>query len=76
MASKAKGGRFVTLFMGTLALRMFFCIAFLVLYLIFSRQKDIPFICYYLLLYLFYSAFEIYLLLSNLRADLKNKSIK
>jgi len=57
--------------MGTLGIRMFFSIAFLLLYLFFSSKIEISFILYYLLGYLFFVGFEIYLLLSNLRPDLK-----
>lgn len=60
---------FIPVFMGTQGIRMFFSLGFLILYLLFSDVKHIPFLFYFLLLYLFFTGFEIYLLLSNLRTD-------
>ncbi|HAR20855.1 MAG TPA: hypothetical protein DCR46_09335 [Cytophagales bacterium] len=68
---QSKKQQFIVVFMGTLGIRMFFSIAFLLLYLFFSSKIEISFILYYLLGYLFFVGFEIYLLLSNLRPDLK-----
>ena len=68
---QSKKQQFVTIFMGTLGIRMLFSIAFLLLYLLFSSQIEISFVLYYLLGYLFFVGFEIYLLLYNLRPDFK-----
>jgi uncharacterized membrane protein len=69
----SKNKNFITIFLGTLGIRMLLSLAFLLLYLLFSTKKELPFISYYLLLYLFFAGFEIYLLLSKLRADSKKE---
>jgi hypothetical protein len=71
---KTNGKQFVQLFMSTQGLRMFFSLGFLILYLLFVEKREVAFIIYFLLLYLSFTGFEIYLLLSNLRADLKKES--
>jgi hypothetical protein len=53
-------------------LQLFLSIAGILIYLIFSKQKSKPFIISYLILYIFYTAFEIYHLLITLRAVSKN----
>jgi len=73
---KEKSKNFVPLFMATQGMRMFFSLGFLILYLLFVANKDLNFIVFFLLLYLSFTGFEIYLLLSNLRADLKKGSIQ
>ncbi len=74
-AFKNNSKAFISIFMGSQGLRMFFSIAILILYLIFTPQISIQFVVYFLFLYLFFAAFEIYLLLSNLRTDFKKGSI-
>lgn len=73
---KTRSKQFVSLFMATQGIRMFFSLGFLILYLLFVEIKDLNFIVFFLLLYLSFTGFEIYLLLSNLRADLKKGSIQ
>lgn len=73
---KTRSKQFVSLFMATQGMRMFFSLGFLILYLLFVENKDLNFIVFFLLLYLSFTGFEIYLLLSNLRADLKKGSIQ
>ncbi len=73
---KSNNTQFVTLFMTTQGLRMFLSLGFLLLYFVFVIKKEVSFVIYFLLLYLSFTGFEIYLLLSNLRADLKKESIQ
>ena len=74
-AFKNNSKAFVSIFMGSQGLRMFFSVALLILYLIFTPVISIQFVVYFLFLYLLFAAFEIYLLLSNLRTDFKKGSI-
>ena len=55
--------------MGATGLRMILCVLFLAIYLIISDIKAKEFIVYYLILYLFFTIFEIYQLVSKLRAE-------
>ncbi len=55
--------------MGAIGLRMILCVFFLAIYLIVSDIKAKEFIVYYLILYLFFTIFEIYQLVSKLRAE-------
>ena len=55
--------------MGATGLRMILCVLFLAIYLIISDIKAKEFIVYYLILYLFFTMFEIYQLVSKLRAE-------
>lgn len=73
---QSRSNQFVSLFMATQGIRMFFSLGFLILYLLFVVNREISFVVYFLLLYLSFTGFEIYLLLSNLRADLKKGSIQ
>ncbi len=54
-----------------IGLRFVFSIFPLIIYMIFVTERQIPFIIVYLLLYFFYTAFEIYFLVVNLRPDSK-----
>ncbi|MDP1726294.1 MAG: hypothetical protein Q8M15_05890 [Bacteroidota bacterium] len=54
-----------------IGLRFVFSIFPLIIYMIFVSERQIPFIIVYLLLYFFYTAFEIYFLVVNLRPDSK-----
>ncbi|MBC7387608.1 MAG: hypothetical protein H7329_00210 [Opitutaceae bacterium] len=74
-AFKNNSKAFISIFMGSQGLRMFFSIALLIVYLIFTPIISIQFVVYFLFLYLLFAAFEIYLLLSNLRTDFKKGSI-
>lgn len=61
--------RFFTGVMGSIGLRMLLCIVFLAIYLMVSELKAKEFIVYYLILYLFYTIFEISQLVSKLRPE-------
>ena len=61
--------RFFTGVMGSTGLRMLLCIVFLAIYLMVSDLKSREFIVYYLILYLFYTMFEISQLVSKLRPE-------
>jgi hypothetical protein len=54
-----------------IGIRFVFSIFPLFIYLIFSPERQLSFAVVYLFLYFFYTAFEIYFLVVNLRPDLK-----
>jgi hypothetical protein len=62
---------FITRTYSAIGIRFIFSIFPLFIYLIFSPIRELSFIVVYLLLYFFYTAFEIYYLVVNLRPDLK-----
>ncbi|MBT8326655.1 MAG: hypothetical protein KJP21_02965 [Bacteroidia bacterium] len=55
--------------MGATGLRMILSVLFLAIYLIISDIKAMEFVVYYLILYLFFTIFEIYQLVSKLRTE-------
>lgn len=59
--------------MGSIGLRMFLSLIFLAIYLVVSELKSTEFIVYFLILYLLYTIFEIYQLVSKLRAEKKDE---
>lgn len=59
--------------MGAIGLRMLFSLIFLSSYLIISELKQTEFIVYFLILYLLYTIFEIYQLVSKLRPEKKDE---
>ncbi|MEY2924383.1 MAG: hypothetical protein RLZZ337_931 [Bacteroidota bacterium] len=59
--------------MGAIGLRMLFSLIFLAAYMIISDLKSTPFIVYFLILYLLYTIFEIYQLVSKLRPEKKDE---
>ncbi len=65
---------FITRIYGAIGIRFIFSIFPLFIYLIFYPKREMPFIIVYLLLYFFYTAFEIYFLVVNLRPDLNKKN--
>jgi hypothetical protein len=65
--------RFFAGVMGSIGIRMLFCVVFLAIYLMVSDLKSNEFIVYYLILYLFYTIFEIYQLVSKLRPEKETK---
>jgi hypothetical protein len=65
---------FITRTYGAIGIRFIFSIFPLIIYLIFYPRREMPFIITYLLLYFFYTAFEIYFLVVNLRPDLNKKN--
>lgn len=64
---------FIKRIYGSMAIRILFGLFPLLLYFIFVKTKDIPLVLCYVVLYLFYTTFEIYLLVSKLRPDLNSK---
>ncbi|MDZ4668102.1 MAG: hypothetical protein SGJ00_09470 [bacterium] len=62
---------FITRTYSAIGIRFVFSIFPLFIYLIFSPERQLSFAVVYLLLYFFYTAFEIYYLVVNLRPDLK-----
>jgi phosphatidylserine synthase len=61
--------QFFTGVMGAIGIRMLLCLVFLSIYLMVSEIKSKEFIVFYLILYLFYTIFEISQLVSKLRAE-------
>jgi hypothetical protein len=61
--------QFFTGVMGAIGIRMLLCLIFLAIYLIVSDIKAKEFIVFYLILYLFYTIFEISQLVSKLRTE-------
>jgi len=59
--------------MGSIGIRVLLCVVFLAIYLMVSDLKSKEFIVYYLILYLFYTIFEIYQLVSKLRPEKETK---
>ena len=62
---------FVSRIYSAIGIRFIFSVFPMIIYLIFVQERQIPFIIVYLLLYFFYTAFEIYFLVVNLRPDSK-----
>lgn len=60
---------FSTAVFGSMTLRFIFSLLFLIICLIISKEKNISFIVSFLLLYLFYTIFEIVHLVRKLRAE-------
>lgn len=61
---------FITRIYSSIGIRFIFSLSPLLIYLFFIPNKELSFIISYLLLYFFYTAFEIYFLVVNLRPDL------
>jgi hypothetical protein len=61
--------QFFTGVMGSIGIRMLLCLFFISIYLIVSDLKSKEFVVYYLILYLFYTIFEISQLVSKLRPE-------
>jgi len=55
----------------SIGIRLVFSIFPLLIYLLFSPEHDFPLIIAYILLYFFFTSFEIYMLVVNLRPDSK-----
>jgi hypothetical protein len=64
---------FLTRIYSSIGIRFIFSLSPLLIYLFFMPSKDIYFIISYLFLYFFYTAFEIYFLVANLRPDSKKQ---
>lgn len=69
MGLKSSNRTFSTAVFGSMTIRFIFCILFLVIYLIINKEKNVSFIVTYLLLYLFYTIFEIFQLVRKLRPE-------
>ncbi|MCB9252239.1 MAG: hypothetical protein H6605_07205 [Flavobacteriales bacterium] len=72
-AKEKNNSRFVTGMMGTTGLRMLSCIIFILIYWILAGKRDLYFIGYFFILYLFFTMFEILFLVHKLRADKKDE---
>lgn len=62
---------FITRTYSAIGIRFIFSLFPLLIYLLFSSNKELPFVIAYLLLYLLFTSFEIYFLVVNLRPDFK-----
>lgn len=62
---------FITRVYSAIGIRFIFSLFPLLIYLLFSTHKEVPFVIGYLLMYLLYTSFEIYFLVVNLRPDFK-----
>lgn len=63
---------FIKSFLTSLTLHLLFSLGALTLYLIFNREKNIPFIISYLIFYVLFTLFEITGLITTLRSISKN----
>ncbi|MFA6259886.1 MAG: hypothetical protein WC760_00320 [Bacteroidia bacterium] len=68
---KKSNKTFINRTYGAIGIRFVFSLFPLLIYLLFSPVHELQFIVVYILLYFFYTSFEIYLLVVNLRPDLK-----
>lgn len=68
-AKKQDNNFFVKRFFITMGLRLIFCIIFLVIYMISRPEREPIFVLTFMILYLFYTMFEIYYLVSKLRRE-------
>lgn len=73
MTGKAK--TFLYAFGGASALRFFLSVLFIVSYLIFSDKRDVHFVVFFMVMYFFFTMFEIIHLVAKLRAE-KNSRIE
>lgn len=64
---------FLTRTYSTIGIRLIFTIFPLFIYLLFSKVKELPLVISYILMYFFYTSFEIYHFVVNLRPDLNQK---
>lgn len=69
MGLKRSQKTFTVSVLGSMTLRFIFSILFLVIYLIINPEKNKAFIISFLLLYLFYTIFEIFQLVRKLRPE-------
>lgn len=66
---------FITRVYSAVGIRIIFSLFPLLIYLLFSPHKELPFIAGYLLMYLLFTSFEIYFVMVNLRPDSKKPTI-
>lgn len=69
-----KASTFLKAFTTSLYLHLFLSLGYLLLWLIFAPEKNVPFIISYLLMYIFYTGLEIWCLLFTLQPLSKNES--
>jgi hypothetical protein len=77
MVSNAIGKRnqtFMYAMGGSMGLRFILSIAFILVYIQFGGERELGIVIYFMIMYLLYTMFEIYFLLTNLRAA-KNTEI-
>lgn len=73
-ANKLKNSKFVGRFFLATVVRIILCGIFLAIYLIISENRDKIFVVTFMILYLFYTMFEIYHLVTKLRPE-KNRQV-
>lgn len=61
----------MSIIFGTLFFRLFASFGYLIIYLVVTGKKDVPYTITFLILYLLFTIFEIYHLVTNLRPDSK-----
>lgn len=61
----------MSIIFGTLFFRLFASFGYLIIYLVVTGKKDVPYTVTFLILYLLFTIFEIYHLVTNLRPDSK-----
>ncbi|HCS21613.1 MAG TPA: hypothetical protein DIW47_13830 [Bacteroidetes bacterium] len=61
----------MSLILGSMFFRLFSSLLFLIIYMVITGSRDIPYVVGFMCLYLLFQVFEIYHLLVNLRPDLK-----
>ncbi|MFC2086288.1 hypothetical protein ACFLQ9_01065 [Bacteroidota bacterium] len=74
--SKKNISKFTSFFMLSSTLKLFIYIIFIVVYLVFNRQHAMAFIVYFLILYIVYTAFEVIVILPEIKktSGLSNKT--
>jgi hypothetical protein len=65
---------FLTRVYGGIGIRLLFSFFPVIIYMMFANEFSLVFITAYLLIYFFYTTFEIYMLVVNLRPDSDKKS--
>jgi|GEM_PF-2775798 hypothetical protein len=56
----------------SMSIRFFFSLIFMVFMILYFKNQEVTFVINFIVMYLFYTWFEIYFLIHNLRADLTN----
>ncbi len=67
IASKADNKKFTYKFIGATGLKMFIYLVLIVIYLLLDRENAVPFLIYFLILYVLYSFFEVFAVLKYLK---------
>lgn len=71
-AGRKNNSGFVTGIMASTGIRMFLCLMFILGYWVIAGKRDLFFILYFFILYLFFTMFEIIFLVYKLRPDKKD----